>query len=339
MSHTLATNPAVALSESKKAMVDAVETRLFARIDDTVPGLSAAVRRVRDERTAAPVSTIGRLWPWVLADLAGVDDTRIDDIGEAWLALYMYTLIVDKHCDEPARPEPAEILAASVLFEMGLADLWSLTAGTPWAGAIRDAIHESFRSQSRDVALRSSFKHLAAKREASAKKNSGFVVGAALFVSLGSVDPGALVTFARSVLLALQHLDDLADFADDYNGSNYTPLLTGAAEWLEARGDILVNRDELTLALVASGSLSAVLNEVRNVLATSNAEVLRAYATTHRASASTVFFGDLQQAIETTAAVVRDAERQLDGRALDVVKRKRLARRIQRQLVIVAQSS
>lgn len=342
MTTQLLANPVAALYSCRAEELNRTRHTLFRRVDAAVPGLSSVLSRVFEDRgRVASPPPIGELWPWLLADIAGLEAESVTCIAEPWLALYTYTVLLDRQADEPSKIDPAEILAASLLFEMGIGDLWRLTAGTPWCDVIRSSVHKAVSAQIVDVRLRNSMGDIESKRRSAAEKNSGIVAGAAAFAAVGTIDPAALVAFARAILLPVQHLDDLADFAEDYGNANYTPLLVGAGSLLHL--DVLgipiplANR-ELLSALIRSGSLSAVVQETRAVLTDARTNVADAYPTSRNSLAKT-FFTQLDCGLADTEVAVLSARKILLSDGATELDREHAVRVVQRRVEIVAQST
>ena len=151
------------------------------------------------------------------------------------------------------------------------------------------------------------------KRQSAAGKNSGFVAGAAAFAAVGTLDPTALVAFARSILLPFQQLDDLADFAEDYANGNYTGILVGAKDFFardEWDSPAPLTRHELLTALIRSGSLLAVLHETRVVLHDAHVNVAGAYVGA-RSTPATTFLVHLDRGLAEAEVKVLVAGRAL----------------------------
>lgn len=333
-------NPAIQLFRAKRPAIVRTRRALFHRVDSVAPGLSAVAARVLAYRSKDDdTPSLGEMWPWVLADLTGLKTASVRIVAEPWLALYVYTILLDRQADEPSLTDPSEVLLASLLFEMGMGDLWRLTAGTPWCDVIRASVHHAVSAQVSDVRHKASWDDLDGKRKSAADKNSGIVAGAAAFASVATVDPSALVAFARAILLPFQQLDDIADFAEDYAARNYTPLLVGARGFIEPTGADARQLDERALlqVLIRSGSLQAVLHETRSVLAKASTDVARAY-TAPSASPSIAFFKDLEHGLAQTESAVKSARRVLEAQT-EAIRTEDVLSEVRRRLIIVAQTT
>lgn len=336
-------NPAKAFFASKATLVASARRALLARMEAISPALAQVVVDTISERQGDVENpSLGEAWPWLLADLAGIPNRRVRSVSQAWEAIYFYTLLLDRQCDEPWRHTgPEEVLAGSLLFEIGLGDLIGLTAGTPWQKLVRGAIEEAIRGQMSDVAHHVAKGGLEETRASAAGKNSGFVVCAAAFAVVADTDPTALVDFTRSTLLALQHLDDLGDFETDYRVGNFTPLLSLSPELLrheDAAQRSGTPRPAILAALAESGALDATLTEAKTLLKTSYEKIMLSYSASVE-SAGRQFLRELDSELEDALRSVRLGAEVLRDCSSSETDRRRVVDDIEHRLRVVAQQS
>lgn len=337
----IARSPARFLAEQKMGYVLADREAILARVARVSSVCADVARNLIDEHCqTSPAPPLGEIWPLLLADLAGVDTAKMRRVSQAWLAIYLYTLMLDRHCDEPQKPEAAVVLTGTVLFEIGLGDLLEITSGTPWANEVRSSVHDAIRSQLGDLTCRGREASLDDKRKHAAAKNSGFFMCVAAIAAVGGIDPGALRKFTSNVLLALQHLDDIGDFEPDYLRGHFTPLLSSAAELSDPVVSTTqkLSRSELLTALIKSQALYAILAEARTVLRQATKEISAAYDASN-SSPSRFYLSGLDEAIGLALGAIQDARPQLLRADISEAEKKRVLLEIERQLTVVAQQS
>lgn len=328
--------PAATLIREKRDHVARARARMVDRVATVAPELLSYLTGFLERRAAHGwLPSVGEAWPWLLAELTGIDAEIANRVGPSWLALYWYTLIIDSQCDNfPAPVPPGETLMGTLLFELGLCDMLSLTTLDESRQLVRSSIHEALRNQMRDVQARTVAPSTDAQWAASALKNSGFVAGAAALASMANVDPSTLLRFSRSVLLALQHLDDLADYQGDFTEGNPTPLLTLARERgaLETAG---MDRLAVTAGLLTSGALSTVLRETRDILTRARGTI--GHGNAPAVTPSSRFLMGLVRELTRCERYVRFVETRFDEAS--EVARGRYLIEIERRVLIVAQHS
>jgi len=298
-------HPGAILLRSKRAEIRRNRFELLRQVRAVSPPLGRFVCKALSDRDGLDPPPIGEVWPWLLADLAGLPEETVADVARAWLAVYVYTLLIDRACDEPERPTPEATLAGALLFEVGLGDFLSITAGTPWQRTVRESARLALGHQFRDVTLPDSGISADARRISSAGKNTGFLICTAAFAALGVCDATALERFTRSLLLALQHLDDIADFETDWARRNTTPFLRFRQEWLPEKA-APVSRFDLLEALVVSGALERVLIDVRDAIRGQLPLIRRSYGP-REATSSWSFLMSLLEALDTALDTVGEA--------------------------------
>jgi hypothetical protein len=299
-------HPACVLLAAHRSELRENRAKLLREVRKVSHPLACVVVKVLRNRDALNPPAIGEAWPWLVGDLACLPTEKVRDVAKAWLAVYIYTLLLDKACDEPGvPPEPAETLVGALLFEVGLGDFFAMTSGTAWQNVVREAVRSSIRDQELDVRLAGQLDNLDSKRRSAAGKNAGFVICTAALTAASHLDKSVLDQFARSVLLAFQHLDDIADFEDDWRAKNFTPLLVGASDRLTAIEGREGGRSEILEALLRSGALRDVLVEAQSAIAQGLRKVADVYGEARHSGASK-FFRSLQSAM---AAAIETIDR------------------------------
>lgn len=340
MSILLHNNPAIELLAQRREAVLRTRRRLCMRMDAIVPRSSEAVELLIHQRSVgSDIPPVGELWPWLLADLAGIPEARIRREAEAWLALYLYSAVLDDALDELGTPQTINPIAASLLFQLGLSDLMALSAGTRWARVITDSANRAIRYQAADVRLRTTRGNLRAKRQASAGKNTGYMAIAAAIGLGGRVDPSPLVQFSKRVLLALQHLDDIGDFEADYRSENFTPLLSSWA--LKDQGESVdgLSRYDLLERLILTGALETTLRETLDLIGSGRRRLERSYEYEDPKSAGLDFIEKIEAGLEAAVKECEYAGTVLRGVEVSPTRRRSSIRAVERRIIVVAQQS
>ena len=276
--------------------------------------LARTVLRVLRTRVNLNPPAVGEGWPWLVGDLANLPALQVHAIAKAWLALYLYALALDKTCDDrEAIPTPLDVLGGALLFEIGVGDFCTITAGSEWQAVARDSFRTAIRHQEADVRLSRDTSDLRVKCESAAGKNSGFRMCTAALAATTAIDGRVLDDFAQSILLAFQHLDDIADFEIDWRCDNYTPLLVRGKSALARLETANAGRLDILAALVRSGALFATLNEIKNGIASGLSRLTDRYGNPRR-SAATEFFRNLTLAIDAALRTLEAAGHLLESR-------------------------
>lgn len=336
-------NPAFALLESKLALVQLTRARLLARVSDVSPDLAIVLEEFFERRiVGSSTPPIGEAWPWLLADVAGLDSNDTCAVAEACLAVYVYTAMLDRQCDDPDyRASPHDVLAMALLFEIGLGDLTAVVQGTPWLHVLRSSIRDAIRGQVGDVRLQANIAGFAEKSAYAEGKNGGLVMAAAAVAGIAKRDPAALVTFAKTVRLAFQHLDDIADFEIDLRARNFTPLLAESCAYFPELGNDFQTapRDEMLRAMVLSGALEKVLLEARALLARAREDLGRAFPDVGTSTAGVSFLSHLERELGAIIGTVGQAGRELENPKISPAEESHVLGHLQLRLLVVAQQS
>lgn len=301
--------------------------------------LARVAANVLHKRDSLHPPAIGELWPWLLGDLASIPANDVRQVAKAWLALYIYMVLLDKACDEPdASGVASESLAGALLSEIGVGDFCAMTSGTAWQSVSREAFRSAIRNQEIDTRHARSCENINAKRRSAAGKNAGFLICTSALASVADVDGPALHQFTRSLLLALQHLDDLADFAEDWSARNFTPLLIEAGSELSALEGGDVKRSDILRALIRSGALRAVLKEAQAAFLEALRLLSAHFGEPESGCGGSAFFGGLLLGITRTIEAIDQAMPSLAvgrDRSSDLT----LIEEVDERLRIVAQQS
>jgi len=331
-------HPATTLRVAHRSDLRSTRASLLRDLRGISRPLARVAARVMRQRDLLTPPAIGELWPWLIGDLASLPSAEVQKVSKAWLAIYLYTLLLDKQCDEPSdSPNPTDALTGALLFEYGLGDFLVMTAGTKWQATVRDAVRCSLRDQELDVRMAARVDDPVCKRQTAAGKNAGFLMCTAALSALTQIDKPVLDEFAKSVLLAFQHLDDIADYDDDWRRGNFTPLLIAARGHL-ANLDPTVSAKSLILeGLVISGALRDILSETKTSVECA-LQRLSSTSPTAISPNAPPFFSHLITALEEAIGGI-DRSARLLKESQDDECRRLLLEGIDQRLRIVAQQS
>lgn len=324
------------LQEHRSEML-ATRASLLSQLEETSLPLARVVERLFEARDKLDPPAVGEAWPWLVADLANLSNEKVRDVAKAWLALYTYALLLDETCDESgANTDPSTALAGALLFESGVGDFYELTHGSRWHYVARRGLRDAIRYQETDVRDAGNIRNLGSKRKAAAGKNTGFVLCTAALAATNKIDGDVLDRFARSVLLAFQHLDDIADFEVDWRSRNFTPILVSGGDQvmkLDPKGH---SKREVLIALISSGALQSVLTETRDDISAALTSARSVFHTRSRSGAS-VFLAAL---ISNLCTAIEAAEKAfIILRSSDPNDREAALIRVEQRLRVVAQQS
>src|SRR5260221_5859797 len=184
-----ARHPAAAFLTAHPVELRHNRARLLREVRQVSQPLAGVVARVLRNRDASDPPAIGEAWPWLIGDLVYLPMEKVRSVAKAWLAVYIYTVLLDRACDERGvPPEPTETLAGALLFEVGLGDFCVMTSGTIWQNVVRDAVRSSIRNQELDVRLAGQYNNLDSKRLSAAGNNYGLAMCTAALAAASQLD-------------------------------------------------------------------------------------------------------------------------------------------------------
>lgn len=234
----------------------------FTMLSDYSPKLVEVARNLTQRYTSGRTNRAGELLPILLSEIVSIDAEQIKKVGGAWFCLYLYTLLLDDQMDNKYQATAAEYMAGTALLSSGLLELRKMVSGTAYEKDFEEAITRAISGQAEDFE---------GSRQASggdervlqSQSKNQYLVALAHAFSAVSGQGEKLVPFVRNLTLAVQYLDDISDFMEDYHDGNFTVLLSKASS---KTGSLHSNRSELLLDLVASGALLDVLSSTRDAI-------------------------------------------------------------------------
>lgn len=251
---------------------DLINTReaLFMELEEISSEFANEARHILSEKIesnhAKPL--LGEIFPWLIQDLVRGDINTTKKISVGWLAIYLYTLFIDEYIDNPKPLDSTRFIAASLLAKMGLIKLSKHTNNSKYEKHFDDAFVKSAYYQNLDVKFQRQVTSIEFKESYSEGKNYILLACAGAIASENSKHGDLIIAVTKSMLLAFQYLDDLADYKDDFNLKNITYLLNDffKTKQLNDRGYESIKKEELLSQLISSGSLERVVDKVEKLL-------------------------------------------------------------------------
>ncbi len=255
----------------REYMSDIVLTRqkVGERVSNAAPLVSSGVNNLINSRLVKSKSpALGEMIPWLLCEMFQLNKPDVQDIATAWLEIYLYTSFIDDVLDSQRAIVPNEMLAASYIFQDGIAVLSKIVDGTKYEETFKQSIEQSAENELLDI--REGHSLLADKATIAEGKNLILLSCATALAASHSLSGDKIVEFTKSILLGLQYLDDVADIEEDYLSKNYSKLLTAALN--RSDGIHLINeggglaREEILKLLITTDSLSDLLMDTKDIL-------------------------------------------------------------------------
>jgi len=261
-------NPSAILFHAHEKNILSVRETLFASISSiSVPMAKAAediLMRKIDQAGGKSTVRLFEIFPWVLKDLADLSWHKTHDVSVNWLAVYLYVTFLDDHLDSKTNIKAEEFLGASILAQKGLLNLFKVVHGTKYESLFTNALLSSASSQLTDVLEQAEVKtEQFGKASSASGKNNILIACAGALAAACNTDSPFIIDFTKKLLLAVQLLDDLADFEEDFSRNNVTILLN---DIYERNHDLQskYSRKDILSKLVESGSLLNVIKRISN---------------------------------------------------------------------------
>lgn len=223
--------------------------------------------------------TLGEYTPWMVSDLLGINnEAAVARVAIPWMNLYVYTVIIDNLIDRTGlKDSPALLVASGLLLERGLTGLRSLLPNEHLYSEARTfltemayaAVDEVQNHRHKVVGYTDDDVTRLGQKVAGLKLCGAYLLGLAPRNTTRGNDLRVLDVLGT----AMQLLDDLGDWEEDWRSGNYTLPLTVT---LAKLSDIGIGVDEqrlltsqtLLTGLVLSGALEQTLARSMQALAT-----------------------------------------------------------------------
>lgn len=270
ISFSIGENPSRLLFHKHEKDILKTRESLYKFLNEKVPLMSKGVldilKRKEKKGKQENLPVMFELFPWIIKDLTGLSWRKTHQISINWLAINIYVSFLDEHLDTKTEINAEEFLGASVLSQKGLLNLFKIVNGTKFEKLFNDSLFSSANFQLDDVlnqqlVLNNNYK----KTQSASGKNQILIACAGAIAASKQEDSKFVIQFTKQILLAVQFLDDLADFEDDFKDNNITVLLNEVAKQNEINRNDLT-RKELIEKLIFTNSLINVINQIESSL-------------------------------------------------------------------------
>jgi hypothetical protein len=207
-----------------------------------------------------PIDRVGELLPQMLNEIAEIDPENFKKIGAAWYGIYLYSMIMDQKMDLQGKLSADDSMASAYMLNRCINDVRDLIPDQNTKHEFVALLEDSIVGQLEDYAAGKDFN--SSKADTSIKKNAYLMALAVAFSSIAKKDNN-VVGFTRNIVLAIQYLDDVTDYLEDYRQGNHSVLLQKAFG-LKSEKPINLDEVELLCALVNSGALEEILIQTTN---------------------------------------------------------------------------
>jgi hypothetical protein len=332
-------SPAISFFEVYKNNILSCRQELFKELGEVSLEFAKEAKNILEVKLQSEINPpMGELFPWLIKDLTDSDAITTQRISVGWLAIYLYTLFLDEYVDNPKLLSPAKFITGSLLAKTGLLKIAHFTFNTPYEGLFENALTYSAANQQLDVKFQKENTNLQFKKRYSEGKNYVVLACAGALAAQNSKHSDFIIQITQKLLLTFQYLDDLADFHDDFNRSNYTVLLNDAfsdnpdfMKLSKAR-----SKKEILVHLLESGALYRVTKKIIDILDESLILIKKNNLDNNRKS-SVKFFSELE--IECNTLINYLTYPKNIFRAFPKRKQNFILDRIEKQLIIIADAT
>ncbi|MGV8018307.1 MAG: hypothetical protein AB2L26_09045 [Ignavibacteria bacterium] len=262
-------NPSLLFYEYYKTDIEKCRERLFLEIGKGSTEFGNEVRKLLDKKLHTSGSPLmGELFPWIISDLTMLNNSITYEISVGWLAIYLYTVFLDEYLDAPTLQTPSQIIAGSLLAKVGLLKISHFTTKTPYEDLVNEALTKSALCEKMDIEYQKKITNHSIKERYSRGKNMVIFSCAYAFASQNERYAGFIIDFTNHLLLALQYLDDIADYDSDFKIGNYTVLLNYALKDSRdlVKSSKILTANELLKELILTGAFIRVLGKINDLL-------------------------------------------------------------------------
>ncbi|MEO6239798.1 MAG: hypothetical protein ABIQ40_00615 [Bacteroidia bacterium] len=270
---TYTSNPSQLLFKSHEHSILSTRQALFSFITEKSPAMGVATNKILhrklEQASKDNLPVMFELFPWIIKDLTGIGQRKINDISINWLALNLYVAFLDDHLDSKTEIKAEEFLGASILAHKGLINLFKIVHGTEFEKLFNDSLFSAAHFQLEDVLSQSKISRNKFSKLKSAYGKNGILIACAGALAAAKLEKADfIIDLTKSMLLSVQLLDDLADFESDFKQNNITTLLNDVATKRKKKYFPLKRR-KIISDFISTGALLRVTQKVEQSLSTS----------------------------------------------------------------------
>jgi len=225
---------------------------------------------------------IGEFAPYIFGDLLGISEANIKKAALPWLFLYEYSLLIDDLIDKNRPKWNLELLTSQVLLDISIRKfLEVVNYNQDFMNFLSKYRTETYGGILKEFSL-SKYKYIQSSSETVVNqgRKSAFVK-LLVYVLIKLEYSRAPTTIEEEqfdkICSAIQLLDDLTDFYEDYEESRTNLLLANTLNWLKIKGlnsdGIHIKKDTLFIAMLLSSSIQTSLELASNLLESSSQNI------------------------------------------------------------------
>lgn len=325
-------NPSLLIFHHYEPQILSARNSLFSSLKATSDSLAIAAERILERKINSKneksLPHLFEIYPWLLKDLTNLDFGKAHAISVNWLALYMYVFFLDDHLDLKTKIEPDEFLAASVLAQMSVINLFKIVDNTKYENLFRDSLIRSAKYELKDVieqtlVCNDNF----SKSESASGKNSILLACASAVAASTGKDSDFIIDLSRELLLSIQLLDDLTDIEEDIVQGNITiPLNIFGSKLAKTSLD----RNEIITLMLQSKSLYNTIERIESSLAKVVKLIHALDIKIHPSNPAIVYFQDLLTVVSQLKLFIESIEGSFN--TLTVASQKELIKELETKL-------
>jgi hypothetical protein len=281
------------LFQSYATSVNSVRIKLLSDLKNKSPafhdGLVNILNRLSKKGSENNDPSLFEIFPWILRDITDLEHQKIHDISVDWVALYSYISLLDDYLDLNTEIQPNEILGASFLAHHSLINLFKIVNGTKYEKVFTDSLFSSAKYQLNDVVDQAkSYNYSFGKAESASGKNAILLACAGTVAASCQRNSEFIIEITQNLMLAVQLLDDLADFEEDYLRNNITIILNNLPNILASQNKP-ATRENILHQMICNNSLCTVISIIESSLTESLLVIRKNYNSKTNSTSAYIF--------------------------------------------------
>lgn len=288
-------NPSFLIYNHYEKQILSARSSLFSSLKTKSARIAAAAQKILEKKLNSKYEKglphLFEIFPWLLKDLTNLDYTKAHEISVNWLALYMYVSFLDDHLDLKTRIEPDEFIAASVLAQTSLINLFKIVDNTKYEELFRDSLICSAKYELKDIMEQAIiYNDIFTKSESASGKNAILLVCAGAVAASTEKNSDFIIDLTHELLLSIQLLDDLTDIDEDIARENITIPLNDVVSKLDSTA---LNRTTIICLMLQSKSLYYILMRIESSLSNMIILIHTSTGDIHASNPAFVYFQNL----------------------------------------------
>ncbi len=297
-----------------------VRSGLFSSLHSKSDRIAVAAEKILEKKISAinqkGVPNLFEIFPWLLRDLTNLDYEKSHEISINWLALYLYVTFLDDHLDNKSKIEPDEFIAASVLAQTSLINLFKIVDNTKYEDLFKECLIRSADYELKDIIEQTVvYSESFAKSDSASGKNAILLACAGAVAASTEIESDFIVDITRELLLSVQLLDDLTDFEEDLNQGNITIPLNDIARDLKETSS---SRSVILGLMLHSKSLFKVVEQIEFSLAKVVALIHKSNAIISQSNPALLYFIAMHSKVNLLRLYIKSIEDSFENLSLNM---------------------